>query len=174
LINVYLIHMKKHFMSTNNHPSIDETTNLFTSESIKLQDVIIHALKNSEILSISEIIQVYYQVSNVISLVKFLRQKFGDLENTEENETLLNKMQKMEKLIDEKFNETLHPLVMSQLKKSIENSRKNLKEMKTNQSKKTKNEIENQARVYEKLRQTMSTKEFVDQYNKLLDKPIEN
>jgi len=27
-------------MSTNNHPSIDETTNLFTSESIKLQDVI--------------------------------------------------------------------------------------------------------------------------------------
>jgi len=161
-------------MSTNNHPSIDETTNLFTSESIKLQDVIIHALKNSEILSISEIIQVYYQVSNVISLVKFLRQKFGDLENTEENKTLLNKMQKMEKLIDEKFNETLHPLVMSQLKKSIENSRKNLKEMKTNQSKKTKNEIENQAMVYEKLRQTMSTKEFVDQYNKLLDKPIEN
>ena len=38
----------------------------------------------------------------------------------------------------------------------------------------TKTEIENQAMVYEKLRQTMSTKEFVDQYNKLLDKPIEN
>ena len=166
--------MKKHFMSTNNHSSIDETTSLFTSESIKLQDVISHALNNSEILSTSEIIQVYYQVSNVTSLVKFLRQKFGDLENTEENKTLLNKMQKMEKLIDEKFNETLHPLVMSQLKKSIENSRKNLKDMKTNQSKKTKNEIENQAMVYEKLRQTMSTKEFVDQYNKLLDKPIEN
>ena len=166
--------MKKHFMSTNNYPSMDETTNLFTSESIKLQDVISHALKNSEILSTSEIIEVYYQVSNVTSLAKFLRQKFGDLENTEENKTLLNKIQKMEKLIDEKFNETLHPLVMSQLKKSIENSRKNLKDMKTNQSKKTKNEIENQAMVYEKLRQTMSTKEFVDQYNKLLDKPIEN
>ena len=166
--------MKKHFMNANNHPSIDETTNLFTSESIKLQDVISHALKNSEILSTSEIIEVYYQVSNVTSLAKFLRQKFGDLENTEENKTLLNKIQKMEKLIDKKFNETLHPLVMSQLKKSIENSRKNLKDMKTNQSKKTKNEIENQAMVYEKLRQTMSTKEFVDQYNKLLDKPVEN
>ena len=161
-------------MNANNHPSIDETTNLFTSESIKLQDVISHALKNSEILSTSEIIEVYYQVSNVTSLAKFLRQKFEDLENTEKNETLLNKIQKMEKLIDEKFNETLHPLVMLQLKKSIENSRKNLKDMKTNQSKKTKNEIENQARAYEKLRQTMSTKEFVDQYNKLLDKPIEN
>jgi len=166
--------MKKHFMSTNNHQSIDETTNLFTSESSKLQDVISHALKNSEILSTSEIIEAYYQVSNVTSLAKFLRQKFGDLENTEENKTLLDKMQKMKKLIDEKFNKTLHPLVMSQLKKSIENSRKNLKDMKTNQSKKTKNEIKNQARVYEKLRQTMSTKEFVDQYNKLLDKPIEN
>jgi len=161
-------------MSTNNRPSIDETTNLFTSESSRLQDVISHALKNSEKLSISEIIEVYYQVSNVTSLVKFLRQKFRDIENTEENETLLNRMQKIEKLIDEKFNETLHPLVMSQLKKSIENSRKNLKDMKTNQGTKSKNEIDNQARVYEKLRQTMSTKEFVIQYNKLLDKPIEN
>lgn len=166
--------MKKYFMSTNNRPSIDETTNLFTSESSRLQDVISHALKNSEKLSISEIIEVYYQVSNVTSLVKFLRQKFRDIENTEENETLLKKIQKIEKLIDEKFNETLHPLVMSQLKKSIENSRKNLKDMKTNQGTKSKNEIDNQARVYEKLRQTMSTKEFVIQYNKLLDKPIEN
>ena len=161
-------------MSSNNYQSIDETTNLFTSESSKLQDVISHALKNSEILSTSETIEIYYQVSNVTSLAKFLRHKFGYLENTEENKTLLNKIQKMEKFIDEKFNETLHPLVMSQLKKSIENSRKNLKDMKTNQSKKTKTEIENQAMVYEKLRQTMSTKEFVDQYNKLLDKPIEN
>ena len=161
-------------MSTNNHPSIDETTNLFTSESSRLQDVISHALKNSEKLSISEIIEVYYQVSNVTLLVKFLRQKFRDIENTEENETLLKKIQKIEKLIDEKFNETLHPLVISQLKKSIENSRKNLKDMKTNQGTKSKNEIDNQARVYEELRQTMSTKEFVIQYNKLLDKPIEN
>jgi len=166
--------MKKYFMSTNNRPSIDETTNLFTSESSRLQDVISHALKNSEKLSISEIIEVYYQVSNVTSLVKFLRQKFRDIENTEENETLLKKIQKIEKLIDEKFNETLHPLVISQLKKSIENSRKNLKDMKTNQGTKSKNEIDNQARVYEELRQTMSTKEFVIQYNKLLDKPIEN
>jgi len=161
-------------MSTNNHPSIDETTNLFTSESSKLQDVIRHALKNSEKLSISEIIEVYYQVSNVTSLAKFLRQKFREIENTEENKTLLNMVQKIEKLIDEKFNETLHPLVMSQLKKSIENSRKNLKGMKTNQGTKSKNEIDNQARIYEKLRQTMSTQEFVIQYNKLLDKPIEN
>ncbi len=166
--------MKKYFMSTNNRPSIDETTNLFTSESSRLQDVISHALKNPEKLSISEIIEVYYQVSNVTLLVKFLRQKFRDIENTEENETLLKKIQKIEKLIDEKFNETLHPLVISQLKKSIENSRKNLKDMKTNQGTKSKNEIDNQARVYEKLRQTMSTKEFVIQYNKLLDKPIEN
>ena len=161
-------------MSTNNHPSIDETTNLFTSESRKLQDVISHALKNSEKLSISEIIEVYYQVINVTSLTKFLRQKLVEIENTEENKTLLKKIQKIEKHIDEKFNETLHPLVMSQLKKSIENSRKILKDKKTNQSKKTKNEIENQAMAYKKLRQIMSTKEFVDQYDKVLDRPIEN
>jgi len=163
--------MKKHFMSTNNPPSIDEATNMFSFESIKLQDVISHALKNSEILSISEIIEVYYQVINVTSLAKFLQQKFEDIE---ENKTLLIKIQKIEKHIDEKFNEMLHPLVMSLLKKSIESSRKILKKMKTNQDKKTKNEIENQAKMYEKLRQIMSTKEFVDQYNKVLNNPIEN
>ncbi len=41
--------MKKHFMSTNNPPSIDGTANLFTIESGKLQDVINHALKNYDI-----------------------------------------------------------------------------------------------------------------------------
>ncbi len=166
--------MKNSVMSTDNHPPIDETTDLFSSKSSKLQDVISHALKNSEKLSISEIIEVYYQVINVTSLTKFLRQKLVEIENTEENKTLLKKIQKIEKHIDEKFNGTLHPLVMSQLKKSIENSRKILKDKKTNQSKKTKNEIENQAMAYKKLRQIMSTKEFVDQYDKVLDRPIEN
>ena len=72
-------------MSTNNHPSIDEAADLFTIESCKLQDVINHALKKSEILSISEIIEVYYQVINVTSITKFLTQKFGDLETDQQS-----------------------------------------------------------------------------------------
>ena len=40
--------------------------------------------------------------------------------------------------------------------------------------KKTKEKVENQAKMYEKLRQIMSTKEFVDQYNNGLDNSLEN
>jgi len=157
-------------MSTNNHPSID----LFNSESNKLQDVVAQSLKNSEKLSISEIIGVYYQVINVTSLAKFLRKNFEDIKNTEESKPLLIRIQDIEKYIDEKFNRNLHPVIMSKLKKSIENSIKKLKDNKANQSEKTKEEVENQAKMYEKLRQIMSTKEFVDQYNTGLDNTLKN
>jgi len=161
-------------MSTNNHSSFNETTDLFNSESNKLQDDVSQALKNSEKLSISEIINVYYQVINVISLTKFLRQNFEGIKNTEESKSLLIRIQEIEKYIDEDFNRNLHLLIMLKLKKSIENSMKKLKDMTTNQSEKTKEEIENQAKAYKKLRQIMSTKEFVDQYNHGLDNTLEN
>ena len=157
-------------MSTNNHPSID----LFNSESNKLQDVVAQSLKNSEKLSISEIIGVYYQVINVTSLAKFLRKNFEDIKNIEESNFLLIRIQDIEKYIDEKFNRNLHPVIMSKLKKSIENSIKKLKDNKANQNEKTKEEVENQAKMYEKLRQIMSTKEFVDQYNNGLNNTLEN
>jgi hypothetical protein len=51
---------------------------------------------------------------------------------------------------------------------------KKLKDMTANPSEKTKEEIENQAKMYKKLRQIMSTKEFVDQYNNGLDNTLEN
>ncbi len=174
LIYIYLIHVKKYFMSTNNHSSFNETTDLFNSESNKLQDDVSQALKNSEKLSISEIINVYYQVINVISLTKFLRQNFEGIKNTEESKSLLIRKQEIEKYIDENFNRNLNLLIILKLKKSIENSMKKLKDMTTNQSEKTKEEIENQAKVYKKLRQIMSTKEFVDQYNHGLDNSLEN
>jgi hypothetical protein len=161
-------------MSANNHPSINETTDLFNSESNKLQDIVSQALKNSEKLSISEIIEAYYQIINVTSLAKFLRQDFEDIKNTEESKSLLIRIQEIEKYIDEKFNGNLHPLIMSKLKKSIENSMKKLKDMAKNQNKKTKEEVENQAKMYKKLRQIMSTKEFVDQYNNGLNKTLKN
>jgi len=117
---------------------------------------------------------VYYQVINVTSLAKFLRKNFEDIKNTEESKPLLIRIQDIEKYIDEKFNRNLHPVIMSKLKKSIENSIKKLKDNKANQNEKTKEEVENQAKMYEKLRQIMSTKEFVDQYNNGLNNTLEN
>jgi hypothetical protein len=161
-------------MSVNNSSTFNEAIDLFNSESNKLQDGITQSLKNSEKLSIREIINVYYQVINVISLAKFLRQNCNGIKNTEEVKPLLIRLQEIEQYIDENFNRNLHLLIISNLKNSIENSMKKLKDMTANPSEKTKEEIENQAKMYKKLRQIMSTKEFVDQYNNGLDNTLEN
>lgn len=174
MIYIYLNHMKKYFMSTNDNSSITDTINLFYSESNKLEDTLSQSLKNSEKLSLSEIIGLYYQIINVTSLVKFLRQNIKDEENMKEENLLLHRIQKIEKYIDEKFDSDLHLLLISNLEKSIETLKIKLKDSTMNQPKKTKEEVENQAKMYEELRQIMSTKEFVDQYSNGLDNKLEN
>jgi hypothetical protein len=161
-------------MSTNDNSSISETIDLFYSESSKLESIVSQYLKKFEGLSLSEIIGLYYQVINVASLVKFLRQNLEGMKNTEESKLLLTRIQEIEKYIGEKFDANLHPLIMSNLKKSIEHSIKKLKDTTTNQPKKTKEDVENQAKMYEELRQIMSTKEFVDQYNNGLDNTLKS
>jgi hypothetical protein len=166
--------MKKYFMSTNDNSSITDTINLFYSESNKLEDTLSQSLKNSEKLSLSEIIGLYYQIINVTSLVKSLRQNIKDEENMKEENILLHRIQKIEKYIDEKFDSDLHLLLISNLEKSIETLKTKLKDSTMYQPKKTKEEVENQAKMYEELRRIMSTKEFVDQYNNGLDNKLEN
>jgi len=161
-------------VSTNDNSSIIETTGLFYSESSKLEDIVNQSLKKFEELSLSEIIGLYYQVINVTSLAKFLRQNLEDRKKSKENKLLSIKIQEIEKQIGEKFDANLHPLIMSNLKKSIDNSIKKLKEITLNQPEKTKEDVENQAKMYEELRQIMSTKEFVDQYNSELDNAPKN
>ena len=53
---------------------------------------------------------------------------------------------------------------MSQLTKSIEESMKILQSNQLEQ--KSKEDVENEAKMYEALREKMSTKEFVEQYDK--------
>jgi hypothetical protein len=161
-------------MSTNDNSSITETTGLFFSESSKLEDIVSQSLKNSEVLSLTEIIGVYYQVINVTSLAKFLRQNLEGIKNAEENKLLFTRIQEIEKHIGEKFDTNLHPLIMSNLKNSVEKSIKKLKDITTNQPEKTKEDLGNQAKMYEELRQIMSTKEFVDQYNNGLGNSLKN
>ncbi len=140
--------------------SIEETSNIFNVEAEKLESIINTALEKSE-LTISEIVQTYYQTMNVSSLVTVLRRQLG---RTNKYNSLLSRIEETEKLISEKFDSNLHPLVMSQLTNSIANATKNLQS--ENASEKSKDEIENESKLYEKLRETMSTKEFVEQYDK--------
>jgi len=154
-------------MCSNNPPSKNESISLLNSESEKLENIINQAFKNFDKLSINEIIEAYYQAINVASLSKFLRQSF-EIKNTEEEKPIFTRIREIENFIDVKFNINFHPFIMSYLEKTIDKSKKNLNNMTRNQGTKTKDEIENQAKMFERLRQLMSTKEFVDQYQKEL------
>jgi len=117
----------------------------------------------------ADIIGLYFQVIDVSSFAKFLRENIKEFEKSISEEAL-SKVKETEEYIDLKFNSFLHPLLMVQLEKTIEESKINLKNMKTKLNSKTNSEIENQAKMFEKLRQLMSTKEFVNQYDKVISR----
>ena len=136
----------------------------FISESNKLHESISHILKNPNNLQIDEIIGLYFQVINVSSLLNSMREN-NEVEKISSTETL-NRIQETEEYIDEKFNSTLHPLLIRQLEKTIEDVKDKLKNIKSKLNSSNKKEIENQAKMFEELRQLMSTREFLIQYNK--------
>ena len=58
----------------------------------------------------------------------------------------------------------MHPQIIENLTKSIKQITSELQS--NNSEQKSKKDIERQAKLYEELRQKMSTKEFVEQYDK--------
>ena len=70
----------------------------------------------------------------------------------------------VQKIIAEKFNASLHPTILSQLTDSIQIHTNNLQSLGKESSKKSKEDIEKEAKLYKELREVMSTKEFVEQY----------
>lgn len=137
--------------------SIDDSSNLFDTESEKLESEVIAASEKPE-LAISEIIQIYYEIMNVISLAALLkRQPSIPYAVTE-------KIDSVSKFITERFDSDLHLSIMEQLENSIADATKNLTSRNTME--KSKEDVESEAKLYEQLRQMMSTKEFVEQYDK--------
>jgi|TARA_B100000809_G_C14947839_1_gene462782 predicted DNA-binding protein len=141
--------------------SVDDIFSMFHDESEKLENLINNATTKSE-LSIHEIIETYFQIMNVSSMAVMLKQQL----QTDEHKILLDKIIDIERVISEKFNSSIHPQVLKKLTKSIQDSIKNLQSEDSKQ--KSKEDIENKAKLYEELRQKMSTKEFVEQYDKEL------
>jgi len=139
--------------------SVDDISNMFHIESEKLENLINIATTKSE-LSIHEIIETYFQIMNVSSMAVMLKQQL----QADEHKILLDKIMGIERVISKKFNSSIHPQVLKQLTKSIQDSIKNLQSEDSKQ--KSKEDIENKAKLYEELRQKMSTKEFVEQYDK--------
>ncbi|MDX1441012.1 MAG: hypothetical protein R3237_00960 [Nitrosopumilaceae archaeon] len=143
--------------------SNDESLILFLKESEKLKKTIYHWNQNIENLSMSQIIDLYYQVINVNSLVKY-SQKIYENPKEEINVQITN----TQKIIDEEFDQNLHPKILKKIEGLVDTTKNNLKENQ-NQNSKTKEEIEKQAEKYEELRKMMSTKEFVEQYHKTIN-----
>ncbi len=139
--------------------SVDDISSMFHTESEKLENLINIATTKSE-LSIHEIIETYYQIMNVSSMSAMLKQQL----QADEHKILLDKIADIERVISEKFNSSIHPQILKKLAKSIQDSMKNLQSGGSEQ--KSKEDTENEAKLYEELRQKMSTKEFVEQYDK--------
>ena len=141
--------------------NIDEIFQIFVTESGKLESLVLDALSKSD-LSISEIIQAYYQTTNVNSLAQML---VAQLENNNDDfDSNLSKIKQTQKFISEKFDQNLHPFVIKYLADSIADMTKQLQS--SSSSDQSKEDIENQAKNFEQLREMMSTKEFVEQYDK--------
>jgi len=136
--------------------SAEDISQMFDSESQKL-DSFFDAADSKTDMNIHEIIETYYQVMNVSSMVTMLKQQAES-----EPEELMKKIQATEKLISQRFDSVIHPRIMEKLSFSIQKLTKNLQS--ENSGEKSKEQIELDAKLFDELRQTMSTKEFVEQY----------
>jgi len=135
--------------------SAEDISQMFRSEYLKLQNKIDAANAETD-MSVHEIIETYYQVMNVSSMATMLKQQ------TESNE-LLDQIQETERLISKKFNSILHPKIMANLSAAIQEMTKTLQS--ENSTENSKEQIESTAKLFEELRQKMSTKEFIEQYD---------
>ncbi len=132
---------------------------LLDSEFEKFQTIIDSISKNSKKM-IPDIVSLYFQATMVETLSKKLRQDIVE----SDQQTYLEKINKIQKYVDENFSKSLHPEILSQLINSIQESTDNLKLLDQNSEEKTKEIIENEAQLYKELRELMSTKQFVEQY----------
>ena len=133
---------------------------LLDSEFEKFQNLINSIPKNSKIL-IPDIVGLYFQATMVETLSKKLREDISESEQQKH----LEKINTIQKYVNENFSKSLHPEILSQLENSIQKSTNDLKNLGQNPEEKTKEIIENEAQLYKELRELMSTKEFVEQYD---------
>ena len=138
----------------------EQSSELFDSESKKLQDALESIQKKSD-KTIPEIIDVYYQAIKVDSLAKVLKENF---QTKPEHEAFLARIDNIQKFISEEFNASFHPKILTQLTDSIQKNTENLKLLAKESGQKSKETIEKEASLYKELREIMSTKEFVEQY----------
>ena len=129
---------------------------VFTVESDKLENLV-NTANIDESLPVDQIIKLYYQITNVSSMITVVKQQI------DQSNDAVKKILNTEKFISEKFNSTIHPKIIQSIANSISEITANLQSL--NSEQKSANAIETEAKLYEKLREIMSTQEFVKQYD---------
>lgn len=136
--------------------SPDEIFEMFQIESEKLHNLI-NSIDSVSDLPLSVIVELYYQIINISSMITMLKQQ--NLETP-----IHQKILEIEQLISEKFNLDIHLQIMKKLENSIRDTTTHLQSINPNE--KSKNDVEKESKLYDELRQKMSTKEFVEQFDK--------
>ena len=137
--------------------SSDNLLELFTLEFNKLEKLV-NEINTENELPVNQIVKVYYQITNVSSMISVMDSQH-EKTNTISNGFLLN----AQNFVAKNFNSIIHPKIMANIANSISTVTENLQSL--NSEQKSKETIENEAKLYEKLREIMSTKEFVKQYD---------
>ena len=111
-----------------------------------------------ESLTIKEIIHLYYQAINLMSVVEFFKRQDCELP-----QDLLKRISEIETMVHNEFNYNTHPKILQYLSDLIVSNTAKLQFQHPSQ---TKDDLEKTAHEYNKLRELMSTKEFVVQYDR--------
>ena len=137
--------------------SSNDLIELFDTEFIKLENLVNEIILENE-LPVNQIVSIYYQITNVTSMIEVMKQQIDNSDSS-----FHEKISNAENFISKKFNSIIHPKIMANIANSISTITENLQSL--NSEQKSKETIENEAKLYEKLREIMSTKEFVKQYD---------
>ena len=137
--------------------SSNDLIELFDTEFIKLENLV-NEINLEHELPVNQIVSIYYQITNVASMIEVMKQQIDNSDSSFDE-----KISNTETFISKKFNSIIHPKIMTNITNSISEITKNLQSL--NSEQKSKETIENEAKLYEKLREIMSTNEFVKQYD---------
>ena len=137
--------------------SSNDLIELFDTEFIKLENLVNEINLENE-LPVNQIVSIYYQITNVTSMIEVMKQQIDNSDSS-----FHEKISNTENFISKKFNAIIHPKIMANIVNSVSTITENLQSL--NSEQKSKEIIENEAKLYEKLREIMSTNEFVKQYD---------
>jgi len=141
--------------------SFEETSKLFRGEVAGFERMISEARGGVGSLGTAEIVRCYYQVMSMSAMIKALKPQIAGRGGSD----MLKQVTCVEKQIREEFDLGIHPAIMSHITESVSRQMASLRGSRRagGGSKKITGD---EAGLFEELREAMSTKEFVEQYDR--------